>query len=127
MSSSRGPALLYGITAAAFCVILAGTLFGPYGLFIDEFYYIACAKRLAWGYVDHPPLSILILATTRAVRGDSILALRLPPALAAAGTVFVAGLVARRLGGGPFAEALAALATATGPVFLLLGTFYSIE
>ena len=127
MSSARGAALLYGITAVAFLVILAGTLFGPYGLFIDEFYYIACAKRLAWGYVDHPPLSILILAATRAVLGDSVLAMRLPPALAAAATVLLAGLVARRLGGGPFAQALAALATATGPVFLVLGTFYSMN
>ena len=28
------------------------------GIFRDELYYIACANRLAWGYVDHPPLSI---------------------------------------------------------------------
>jgi hypothetical protein len=127
MTSSRANILLYGITATAFFVTLAGTFFGPYGLFIDELYYIACAKRLAWGYVDHPPLSILLLSATRTVLGESVLALRLPPALATAGTVLVAGLLARRLGGGAYAQALAALATATGPVFLVLGTFYSMN
>jgi hypothetical protein len=28
-------------------------LAGAYGAFIDEHYYVACANRLAWGYVDH--------------------------------------------------------------------------
>jgi hypothetical protein len=32
----------------------------------DELYYVACANRLAWGYVDHPPLSIGLLAAVRA-------------------------------------------------------------
>ncbi|MEK7671139.1 MAG: glycosyltransferase, partial [Bacteroidota bacterium] len=33
-----------------------------YGYFRDEFYYIACSEHLAFGYVDQPPLSILLLA-----------------------------------------------------------------
>ena len=36
---------------------------GTYGYFIDELYYIACSDRLAFGYVDHPPLSILFFVT----------------------------------------------------------------
>ena len=32
-----------------------------YGYFRDEFYYLACSEHIAWGYVDQPPLSILIL------------------------------------------------------------------
>lgn len=58
-------------TAILFC--LAGVrvllwLFtsGRYGYFRDEFYYFACAEHLAWGYVDHPPLSIALLALVRA-------------------------------------------------------------
>jgi hypothetical protein len=31
-----------------------------YGIFRDEMYYVACSKHLAWGYVDHPPMSVLI-------------------------------------------------------------------
>lgn len=34
---------------------------GPYGWFRDELYYVACSEHLAWGYVDHPPLSVVLL------------------------------------------------------------------
>ena len=46
---------------------------GPlaYGTMSDEFYYADCAERLAWGYVDHPPLSIAVLAASRAWFGDT--------------------------------------------------------
>jgi hypothetical protein len=27
-----------------------------YGYFTDELYYLDCARHLAWGYVDQPPL-----------------------------------------------------------------------
>src|SRR5471030_1122298 len=27
-----------------------------YGYFVDELYYLACARHLDWGYVDQPPL-----------------------------------------------------------------------
>src|SRR5437867_72369 len=108
--------------AAAFALLLVlATAFGPYGWFIDELYYIACAKRLAWGYVDHPPLSIAVLALTRAVAGDTMWALRLPAAMAAGATALVAALLARRLGGGGFAQSLAALCVCASPAAMVLG------
>lgn len=97
------------------------------GIFRDEFYYIACARRLAWGYVDHPPLSIALLAAVRATLGDSLLALRLPAALAGAAAVFLAGLIARALGGRRGAMLLAALATAVTPQLLAISSFYSMN
>lgn len=98
-----------------------------YGYFRDELYYLASTEHLAWGYVDHPPLSIAILALVRALLGDSLPALRIVPALAGVATVFVTGLIARRLRGGRFAQGLAALGALMSPVFLGVDHFYSMN
>src|SRR5262245_31476112 len=79
-----------------------------YGWFRDEFYYLACAERLAWGYVDHPPFSIAVLAVVRGLLGDSLWAVRLVPALVTAATVVLTGVLARRMGAGAAGQALAA-------------------
>jgi hypothetical protein len=100
---------------------------GGYGIFRDELYYIACSKRLDWGYVDHPPLSILALRLVRVFLGESLRDLRLLPALAGAGSVFTAGWLARRLGGGAFAQALAATATLIMPAGLFLDHIFSLN
>ena len=44
-----------------------------YGIFRDELYYLACAARLDWGYVDHPPLVAGVTALWTGVFGDSLL------------------------------------------------------
>ncbi|MBN1292012.1 MAG: glycosyltransferase family 39 protein [Candidatus Latescibacteria bacterium] len=98
-----------------------------YGYFIDELYYIACSKRLAFGYIDHPPLSILLLALNRWILGDSIPAIRFLPALGVAGTVFLTGLITRRFGGSRTAMIIAALAVIVMPIYLLMGSFYSMN
>ncbi|MEZ5294094.1 MAG: glycosyltransferase family 39 protein [Vicinamibacterales bacterium] len=95
--------------------------------FRDEFYYLACTRRLAWGYVDHPPLSVAMLWAVRQVAGESLLVLRLVAALALAATVWLTGRIARRLGAGGFGEALAMVAIAVAPAFLATGTFYSMN
>ena len=85
----------------AAAVVIVELVFGPrYGLFRDEYYYLACADHLAWGYVDQPPLSIAVLAAVRALLGDSLLAVRLVPALLGGTLVVLGGLLARALGGG---------------------------
>src|SRR5512143_3585555 len=98
-----------------------------YGYFRDEFYYLACADHLAAGYVDRPPLSILVLAPVRHVLGDSRLALRLVPALLGAATVALVGLMARRLGGGRWGATLAMTAALVAPEYLALDHFYSMN
>ncbi len=118
-----GPLLAIAIGYALLEVGLNG--WRGYGYFTDELYYIACSKRLALGYVDHPPLVPWLLRCVRAVLGDSLPAIRLAPALAGGATVFLAGRMAWRLGGGGFAQALAALATAVAPGPMILFGFYS--
>src|SRR5215471_214834 len=98
-----------------------------YGYFRDELYYLASTEHLAWGYVDHPPLSIALLALVRYTLGDSLVALRLAPALLCAATVLLTGLIARRLGGGRFAQGLACMGAMLCPVFLGTGHYYSMN
>jgi len=106
---------------------LGVNLTGGYGYFRDEFYYIACSDNLAWGYVDHPPLSILILWLQRTFLGDSIFAIRFLPALAIAGIVYLTALIVRELGGGKKAELLACLSVVFAPVYLAISSFYSMN
>jgi len=98
-----------------------------YGVFRDELYYVACGRRPAWGYVDHPPLVGWIAWFVAQVVGESHLALRVVAALAMAATVWLAGRIAAELGGGAFAQALAGLATGLAPVALALGSTYSMN
>ncbi|MBX3025051.1 glycosyltransferase family 39 protein [bacterium] len=113
------------LSIAAFALLLIGGQ--QSGIFRDELYYIACAKRLAWGYVDHPPLSIALLAAVRATLGESLLALRLPAAAAGAVTIFLSGLLTRALGGGRGAMLLSALAVALTPQLLAISSFFSMN
>ncbi len=99
---------------------------GGYGLFRDELYYIACAVKPAFGYVDHPPLSAIILKVNMLLFGDSIFSIRLIPALCAALTVWFTGLMAIRLGGGRWAVFFACLFTFSLGNFVM-SSFYSMN
>jgi hypothetical protein len=101
--------------------------FTSYGIFRDEFYYLACSHRLDLGYVDQPPLSIYILACSRVIFGDSLFALRLLPAFSGALTVLITGLMVRKLGGGILAVAIACLTVIAAPVYLAMNTIYSMN
>jgi dolichyl-phosphate-mannose-protein mannosyltransferase len=100
---------------------------GRYGYFRDELYYIACGRHLAFGYVDQPPLSILLLRLSQVLLGDSLFAIRFLPALASAATVGLTGLIARELGGRGWAIALACAATLCALFYLAVGNFFSMN
>jgi Dolichyl-phosphate-mannose-protein mannosyltransferase len=100
---------------------------GNYGYFRDELYYVAAGERLDLGYVDFPPMVALVARLTRVLFGDSLVALHVFPALAGAVVVVLAGLMARELGGGRFAQGLAALATLIPPNMLVFGTWLSMD
>src|SRR4030042_2580083 len=91
--------LLFSSALVKLFLHLATNLWGGYGIFRDEFYYMACSQHMAWGYVDQPPLSIALLWLNRLICGDSIFALRLLPAIAGAVVVFLAGLMTKEIGG----------------------------
>ena len=89
-----------------------------YGIFRDEFYYIACGQHLAWGYVDHGPIVALQARLATALFGHSISGLRLFAALAGAARVFLTGLIAWSLNGRRPAQSLAMLCVLIAPQYL---------
>lgn len=100
---------------------------GRYGYFRDELYYLACARHLDFGYVDQPPLSILLLRLSGALFGDSLFAIRVLPAVAGAATVALTGLIARELGGRVWAIALACAGSLCALFNLAVGSFFSMN
>ena len=101
--------------------------FASYGIFRDEFYYVACSNRLDLGYVDHPPFSIYVLAASRFLFGESLFALRLLPALTGGILVLVTGFLTRRLGGSTFAVSLSCIAVIAAGLILGMFTIYSMN
>jgi hypothetical protein len=116
--SLAGPVIVLALAGAKLLFHLLTA--GRYGIFRDELYYLACSEHLDFGYVDQPPLIAFVTWVARHLFGESLLALRLLPALAGAATVWLTGKLAREMGGGAFAQALAALAVMAAPIYLLL-------
>jgi hypothetical protein len=98
-----------------------------YGYMIDELYTLALSKHLAFGYVDVPPLAPLVMAFSRLLFGESLLAIHILPALAGAGTLVFACLIARELGGKTFAVGLTALAFLAVPVWLTFDSVFTYD
>lgn len=124
--SSLHPAVWW-VAGVKLLLHLITNLSGGYGFFRDELYYLACSDHLDLGYVDHPPLSIYILAVIRFLTGESLFSLRLLPAIAGAASVLLTGMIARNMGGKGFAQGIAAAAAAVSPVFLAFHTFFSMN
>jgi 4-amino-4-deoxy-L-arabinose transferase-like glycosyltransferase len=130
-SPSHKPWLLgTGLAVLAIALVKLAVLLGVarhYGYFVDELYLLDCGRHLDWGYVDQPPLSPLIAQAIRLTLGDSLMAIRLFAALAGAGTVLLAGAMARELGGGRRAQALAALCALLAPGPLVMEHYFSMN
>jgi hypothetical protein len=114
---------------AIFVFLKAFFTFFPvdYGLFRDEFYYLAMSSHVGLGYVDVPPLSAFLLFPVRLLLGDSTVALHLLPALSGSLFVVVAGAIVKRLGGGRFAFVLTLCAVTFAPQFIAFDTIYTYD
>jgi Dolichyl-phosphate-mannose-protein mannosyltransferase len=123
--SGAEPILIILFSSVALLVHLLTN--GRYGYFRDELYYIACGRHLAFGYVDQPPLSILLLRMSEVLLGNSLFAIRLLPALAGAATVAITGLIAHELGGRAWAIALSCAGMLCALFNLAVGNFFSMN
>ena len=113
--------LVFFFAALKLAVHLACTLWQRhlgYGYFRDEFYYIACGRHLAWGYVDHGPVVALQARASEMFFGHSLAGLRFLSSVGGALRVALTGLLVFVLGGRRPAQALAMLAVLTTPMYL---------
>jgi hypothetical protein len=93
-----------------------------YGFHRDELQFLSDARHMDWGFVAYPPFTALVERIGMALFGLSMVGLRSFSVIAQAGVIFIAGLMARELGGSRFAQATAALAVAFSPLALFEGT-----
>ncbi len=107
-----------------FLFLLAGN---SYGYFRDELYFLACSEHLAFGYPDHAPLSVFLAKISTTIFGDSLLSIRLLPALAGALRIVLTGLLVREFGGKHFAMFLACLCVLVAPIYLGLDNLLSMN
>jgi 4-amino-4-deoxy-L-arabinose transferase-like glycosyltransferase len=98
-----------------------------YGFFLDELYTMALSRHLAFGYVDLPPLVPAIMALSRAVLGESLLAMHIVPALAGTATLVFVCLIAKEFGGKAFAVTLCALGFIIAPLWLSVDSIFCYD
>jgi hypothetical protein len=104
------------VIAAAY-VVLELAVSDRYGFQQDELYFLVASHHLAFGYVDQPPLAVLLARTTD-LFGVNPTAIRILPALAGGAIVVLTARLAALFGGGRAARVIAALAVAITPVLL---------
>ncbi|MGW0891325.1 ArnT family glycosyltransferase [Saccharopolyspora sp. NPDC002578] len=108
--ASRPLLLIAAVFTAAHLSVSA---FGGY--WIDEVYMLAIGRyHPDWGYVDQPPLAPLLAGAMEWLAPNSMLLLRLPATLISASGIFLAGLLAKELGGDRRSQVITGLAFATG-------------
>jgi 4-amino-4-deoxy-L-arabinose transferase-like glycosyltransferase len=126
--SRVAPIATGAIVGIALCKLFIHIYAGRhYGYFVDELYYLACSRHLAWGYVDQPPLIAAIAWIARSLLGDSLPAIRFLPGVAGAGEVALTAIIARELGGSQFAQGLAGVSVLVAPGILATDNFLSMN
>jgi hypothetical protein len=96
-------------------VVLAIT---PYGIQRDAFLYFAMGDHLRLWHMDFPPMIAIMGNIQSALFGHTLAAARVFPALEGCAILIMAALIARELGGGRFAQGLAALPMLCAGIFL---------
>ncbi|MGA7158911.1 MAG: glycosyltransferase family 39 protein [Acidobacteriaceae bacterium] len=101
---------LFVLSAVSALLLVAHFLMGNgYGFHRDELQFLDDARHLQWGFVPYPPLTSFCGRVAIALFGVSVQVFRLPAAVVDAVSLVLAGLMARELGGGRWAQVWALL------------------
>jgi len=106
--------LLFALTKLVLHLITASN----YGFQRDAYLYMAQAKHLDWGFFSTPPLVAFVTRIHTLFWGDSLVAVRLLPALIGAASLFMAGWLIKQLKGGVMAQLIGLTAIFLSPAFL---------
>ncbi|MGH7669569.1 MAG: glycosyltransferase family 39 protein [Gemmatimonadaceae bacterium] len=126
-TSTRRP-LAIGVIAALAAAKLALHLLvlavSPYGIQRDAFLYFAMGRHLRFWRMDFPPFIAVMGNLQTALFGHTMAAARIFPAIEGTVILVLAALIAAELGGGAFAQGLAALGVLAGGIFLRPSTLF---
>jgi hypothetical protein len=89
-----------------------------YGYVRDELYFLAAGQHLAAGYVDQPAVTPLLARLGAMLGGNTVVGLRVVPALCLGAMTVLTAAISRLLGAGRTGQILAALAAATCAEFI---------
>src|SRR5881394_1406003 len=107
-SNHRHLGILIGLATATLVVhVLLGD---RYGFHRDELATLDDARHLAWGYVAYPPVTPFFGRISLVLFGPSIVGFRFFASLAAAAAIVLTGVIAWYMGGGRWAQRIAATA-----------------
>jgi 4-amino-4-deoxy-L-arabinose transferase-like glycosyltransferase len=114
--------LLMAIAAVRFLLHLLTN--NQYGFHQDALAFLANGRHLDWGYVAYPPLTPFIGRIGLELFGLSLEGNKALAALAHCSAMVFTGLMANELGGGRYAQVMAANGAGIGLMSLLMGTLF---
>ena len=89
-----------------------------YGFQRDAYLYLAQSRHLDWGFFSTPPLLAFVTRIHTLLWGDSVLAVRLLPALIGIASLFLVGWLIKQLKGGTMAQVIGLTAVLLSPAYL---------
>jgi hypothetical protein len=128
-ASSSGPAavalwIIVAAVALKLALHLTTAVITPYEVHRDEFLYLAMGEHLRFWGMDFPPAIAILAQLMRHTVGVGVAALRMVPALFSTALVIFSALAARELGGGRYAQGLAALTVIASVAFMRSGALF---
>ena len=84
----------------------------------DAYLYLAQSDHLDWGYYSTPPLLALLIRIHTFIWGDSLLAVRLLPALIGTASICIVGWLIKQFKGGSWAQIIGMAAYLLSPAFM---------
>ena len=88
---ATGPVVGLAVAASALLAVFASR----YGYHRDELYFLSASHHLDFGYVDQPPVAVLVAWLARVAGGNTVWGLRMVPALVSGGIVVLTGAMAQ--------------------------------